>query len=228
MKTHLLTGAGSGIGAAIAEQLHARGDRLHLVVRSADRGAELVRRWPGSGIVIADLADPAGAAAAMSAAELPDTLDSLVHSAGIGEMAPIADADAHLWTSVLAVNLTSPALLTAACLPALRRGAGTVVFVNSGAGLSSGPGWSPYSSSKFGLKALADSLRGEEQAHGVRVTTVYPGRTATPMQEALHAHEGNPYDPDRWIQPGTVAATVLQIIDLPPDATISDVTVRPR
>lgn len=228
MRTHLVTGAGSGIGAAIAEQLHARRDRLLLVVRSAERGAELSARWPGSGIVIADLTDPVGVAAAMGAADLPDTLDSIVHSAGIGEMSAVADACAQLWTSVLAVNLTSPALLTAACLPALRRAGGTVVFVNSGAGLSSGPGWSPYSSSKFGLKALADSLRAEEQAHGVRVTTVYPGRTATPMQEALHAEEGNPYDPSRWIQPETVATTVIQVLDLAPDATISDITVRPR
>lgn len=228
MRTHLVTGAGSGIGAAIAEQLHSRGDRLVLLARSAARGAELVARWPGSGIVIADLADPAAAAAAMKAAELPDALDSVVHSAGIGEMTPIVDADAQLWTSVLAVNLTSPALLTAACLAALRRGGGTVVFLNSGAGLSSGPGWSPYSASKFGLRALADSLRAEEQPHGVRVTTVYPGRTATPMQAALHEYEGTPYDPNRWIQPETVATAVLQVLDLPPDATISDITVRPR
>jgi NAD(P)-dependent dehydrogenase (short-subunit alcohol dehydrogenase family) len=228
MRTHLVTGAGSGIGTAIADLLHTRGDRLVLVARSAHRGAELVARWPGSLLVIADLADPSVTVETMTATELPDALDSVVHSAGIGEMAPIAEADAQLWTRVLSVNLTAPALLTAACLPALRRSGGTVVFINSGAGLSSGPGWAPYSASKFGLKALADSLRAEEQAHGVRVTTVYPGRTATPMQAALHAHEGNPYDPTRWIQPETVAATVLQVLDLAPDATIADITVRPR
>jgi NAD(P)-dependent dehydrogenase (short-subunit alcohol dehydrogenase family) len=228
MRTHLVTGAGSGIGEAIADQLHTRGDRLVLVARSAERGAELLARWPGSTLLIADLADPVATAEAMTAGELPGALDSVVHSAGIGEMAPIAEADPQLWTSVLAVNLSAPALLTAACLPALRRGGGTVVFINSGAGLSSGPGWAPYSASKFGLKALADSLRAEEQANGVRVTTVYPGRTATPMQAALHEHEGNPYDPTRWIQPETVATTVLQVLDLAPDATISDITVRPR
>lgn len=228
MKTHLITGAGSGIGAAIADALYERGDHLVLVARSAGRGAELTLRWPGSQLVVADLAQPASLPEILAAADLPSGLDSVVHSAGVGEMSPVSETDPDLWTAVLAVNLVAPAVLTGACLPAVRQARGTVVFINSGAGLSSGPGWSPYSSSKFGLRALADSLRAEEQDHGVRVTTVYPGRTATPMQEALHAHEGNPYDPDRWIQPGTVAATVLQIIDLPPDATISDITVRSR
>ena len=60
------------------------------------------------------------------------------------------------------------------------------------------------------------------------MTTVYPGRTATPMQEALHESEGNPYDPDRWIQPETVAKAVIDVIDLGPDASLSDITIRPR
>ncbi len=228
MTTHLITGAGSGIGAEIADRLWNRGDSLVLLARSVARGTELVERWPGSAVCVADLADPEGLSAAIGGFALPERLDSLVHSAGVGEMAPLADATAALWQHVLSVNLIAPALLTAACLPALRRATGTVIFINSGAGLSSGPGWSPYSSSKFGLKALADSLRAEERAGGVRVTSVYPGRTATPMQQALHAYEGAPYDPTRWIQPGTVAAAVVDVIDLAPDAAVDDVTIRPR
>jgi NADP-dependent 3-hydroxy acid dehydrogenase YdfG len=103
-----------------------------------------------------------------------------------------------------------------------------VVFVNSSAGLQAHPGWSAYAASKHGLRALADSVRGEEREHGVRVTTVYPGRTATPMQRKVHEQEGKAYDADDWIDPETVAAAILQAIDLPEDATISDVTVRPR
>ena len=228
MKTHLITGAGSGIGAAIADALHARGDRLVLVARSEDRGSELLARWPGSSPVIADLAAPETLADAVEAVGLPEGLDSVIHSAGIGDMSPTSEADAAMWTSVLAVNLVSPAVLTGSCLPALRRAQGTVVFINSGAGLTAHAGWSPYSASKFGLKALADALRAEEQEHGVRVTTVYPGRTATPMQEALHESEGNPYDPDRWIQPESVAKAVVDVIELSSDATIADITIRPR
>ena len=228
MKTHVITGAGSGIGLAIADALHSRGDRLVLVARSDARGAELASRWPGSTIVIADLAAPETLADAFAVADLPSTIDSVVHSAGIGDMSPTSEADAGMWTSVLAVNLVGPALVTAACLPAVRRAKGTIIFINSGAGLTSHPGWSPYGASKFGLRALADALRGEEVEHGVRVTTVYPGRTATPMQEALHESEGNPYDPERWIQPESVAKAVIDVIDLGPDHSMSDITIRPR
>ena len=68
-----------------------------------------------------------------------------------------------------------------------------MIFVNSGAGLSAHAGWSAYAASKHGLKALADSLRHEEHAAGVRVTSVYPGRTASPMQAKVHQQEGKDY-----------------------------------
>jgi NADP-dependent 3-hydroxy acid dehydrogenase YdfG len=61
----------------------------------------------------------------------------------------------------------------------------------------------------------------------VRVSTVYPSRTATPMQEKVHEQEGRTYDASRWISAETVADTIVHVIDLPPDATIPDVTVRP-
>ena len=77
------------------------------------------------------------------------------------------------------------------------------------------------------LHALADALRGEEAAHGVRVTTVYPGRTATPMQAQVHAQEGKDYDADAWIQPASVVTAVLTALDLPRDAVITDLSVKP-
>jgi short-subunit dehydrogenase len=119
-------------------------------------------------------------------------------------------------------------VLSRLCLPALRAARGTVVFVNSGAGLVAHPQWSAYAASKFGLRALADSLRAEEQEHGIRVTTVFPGRTATAMQEKVHAQEGKEYDPSDWIDPGTVVDAILHVLDLPDEATISDLTIRPR
>jgi NADP-dependent 3-hydroxy acid dehydrogenase YdfG len=62
----------------------------------------------------------------------------------------------------------------------------------------------------------------------VRVTSVYLGRVATPMQQKVHEQEGKDYDPDEWVSPGSVAGTVLHLLDLPTDATIPDITVRPR
>lgn len=224
-QTHLLTGAGSGIGLAVARRLAARGDRLILVARDDARAAELTSLLPGSTAVTADLRHPQTIAAA--AANLPDRLDSVIHAAGVVDLGHVADLPLAAWESQLAVNLVAPAELTRLALPAVRAARGQVLFVNSGAGLTAHPQWAAYAASKHGLKALADALRGEEARHGVRVTSVYPGRTATPMQARVHEQEGADYDPERFIDPESVATTILTALDLPADAAITDLAVRP-
>lgn len=221
--THLITGAGSGIGRVVAERLAARGDRLVLVVRDAQRGEELTALFPGSTALVADLRHPE----TIASIDLPDALDSVIHAAGVVDLGHVADLPLEAWHSQLAVNLISPAELTRLALPALRAARGQVLFVNSGAGLTAHPQWAAYAASKHGLKALADALRGEEAPHGVRVTTVYPGRTATPMQALVHEQEGAAYDPTRFIDPASVATAILTALDLPADAVITDLAVRP-
>ena len=126
------------------------------------------------------------------------------------------------------MNLLAPVELTRLALPALRAARGTVVLVNSGAGLRANPSWSAYAASKFGLRALADALRQEEAEHGVRVTSVFPGRTATSMQERVHEQEGTRRTtPATGSRPATVAAAILHVLDLPRDATVPDVTRQP-
>ncbi|MCW2814556.1 MAG: short-chain dehydrogenase/reductase [Nocardioides sp.] len=225
MATHLVTGAGSGIGAAVADRLHARGDELVLVARSEERADELRARWPGSSTLVCDLVAPALVAGTTDA--LTERLDSVVMSAGVVDLAPVADLGLDSLSSQLNVNLVSPMVLSRLLLPAVRRARGLFVFVNSSAGLTANADWSAYAASKFGLRAFADALRAEEAEHGVRVTSVFPSRTATPMQEKVHEQEGRTYDASRWISPDTVAATILHALDLPADATIPDVTVRP-
>ena len=225
-RAHLLTGAGSGMGAVLAERLLERGDSLVLLARSTERAHDLRADLPDATVLVADLADAAAVEAVVD--QLPDSLDSVVHAAGVVDLGPVAELTTDAWQSQLAVNLLAPAVLTRLCLPALRSARGTVVFVNSGAGLVAHPGWSAYAASKFGLRALADSLRAEEQEHGVRVTTVYPGRTATPMQQKVHQQEGKQYDASDWIDPDTVVDAILHVLDLPDDATVSDLTIRPR
>ena len=220
---HLLTGAGSGIGASLAARLLARGDELVLVARSHERAQQLASAYAGATTVVADLADPAS----LADLELPGELDSVVHAAGVVDLGTVAELTAAQWRDQLEVNLLAPAELTRLALPSLRATSGTVVFVNSGAGLRANPEWGAYAASKFGLRALADALRAEEKPAGVRVTTVYPGRTATPMQEKVHDQEGRPYDAAQWIRPETVADAVLHVLDLPRDATIPDLTVSP-
>ena len=222
MATHLITGAGSGIGAAVADKLAARGDDLVLLARNSDRAAELAERYAGAQTVVADLADPA----ALRVPDL-DRLDSVLHVAGVVDLGSVADQPVEQLREQIDVNLMAPAVLTRLVLPAVRRARGTVVFVNSSAGLVASPTWSAYAASKFGLRGFADSLRAEEVEHGVRVSTVFPSRTATPMQEKVHDQEGRTYDPAKWIDPAVVADTILYVLDLPDGVTIPEVTVRP-
>ena len=215
-RTQVLTGAGSGIGRALAERLRDRGDRLVLLVRDASRIDDLRPDFPAAVLVEADLARPESLSGLSRA--LPDRVDSLIHVAGL---------DPGAWQRQLDVNLTSPALLTRELLPALREGRGTVVFVNSTAALTPGAQWSAYAAAKAGLRAFADSLRAEEHPHAVRVSTVFPGRTATPMQASVHEQEGRAYDAERWIDAATVADAILHVLDLPGDATIPEVVLKP-
>ncbi|MEV7781396.1 SDR family oxidoreductase [Kitasatospora sp. NPDC088351] len=227
MATHLITGAGSGIGAVVAERLAERGDDLWLLTRDARRAAELRERFPGARTLVGDLGDPAKLSWALGHQELPVRLDSLLHIAGVVELGQVGDLPVKAWQDTLAVNLVAPAELTRLLLPSVRLAKGHVVFVNSGAGLRASAEWGAYAASKHGLRALADSLRLEEHEHGVRVTSVFPGRVATAMQVKVHQQEGKEYDGDRWIAPESVVKALLTAIDLPRDAEITEITVRP-
>ncbi|KQV17363.1 MULTISPECIES: SDR family oxidoreductase [unclassified Kitasatospora] len=227
MGAHLITGAGSGIGAVVAERLAERGEQLWLVARDAKRGAELRARFPGSRTLVGNLADPAKLSWALGQQELPIELDSILHIAGVVQLGEIGELPVKAWQEQLNVNLVAPAELTRLLLPSIRQARGHVVFVNSGAGLRADATWGAYAASKFGLRALADALRAEEHGHGVRVTSVYPGRTATAMQVKVHQQEGKEYDPSRWIAPESVATAILTALDLPRDAEITEITVRP-
>jgi NADP-dependent 3-hydroxy acid dehydrogenase YdfG len=227
MGTHLITGAGSGIGEAVAARLAARGEDLWLLARDSGRAARLKARFPGCHTLIGDLATPDRLSWALGQQTQPVELDSLLHIAGVVQLGTIGDLTTKVWNETLAVNLIAPAELTRLFLPTLRVARGQVVFVNSGAGLRADAEWGTYAASKHGLRALADSLRAEEHAAGVRVTSVYPGRTATAMQQRVRSQEGLPYDPGAYIDPESVATAVLTALDLPRDAEITEITVRP-
>lgn len=224
---HFVTGAGSGIGASVARRLLARGDELVLLARDAGRARELAEQFRGAQTLVGDLATPGRLSWALSHQEPPARIDSLLHIAGVVDLGAVAETPVAVWEHQIAANLIGPAELTRLLLPQVRAARGQILFVNSGAGLRASPEWAAYAASKHGLKALADSLRAEEAPHGIRVTSVFPGRTATPMQERVFQQEGRTYDTEGLIDPESVATSILAALDLPRDAQISDVSIRP-
>lgn len=222
-----MTGAGSGIGAAVAGLLAGRGERLWLLARSDAAATRLRERFPGSRTVVADLAVPGRLSEVLDGQGLPARIDSLVHVAGVAEYGMVGETAAAVWAETVAVNLLAPAELTRLLLPALRAAQGHVVFLNSGAGLHAPPGLSAYAASKFALKALAEALRAEEHANRVRVTTVFPGEVDTPMQRRLHERFGLAYDPSVCLSAESVAAVVATALDHGEAGTLSDLMLRP-
>lgn len=227
----LVTGASSGIGRQIALDLAVRGAKVLLTGRDGARLEAVQREIRGAGgqaeVHPADLTDDPSRKGLVRAlrAEL-DTLELLVHSAGACSLDTVQDTSPEALDLNWAVNLRAPFLLTGALLPLVVAGRGQVVFVNSGAGLNARPEWGAYAASKHGLKALADSLRGEVAGQGVRVLSVYPGRTATPMQEAVKAREGAAYHPEKLIQPSDVARMTVEALALPRTAQVTEINVR--
>jgi NADP-dependent 3-hydroxy acid dehydrogenase YdfG len=217
----LVTGASRGIGAAVAAALAASHDVL-LGGRNLDALTRLAPALPGARPWPVELTDTDAVAAAVAGI---DSLAVLVHSAGVAELGPLAETPAEVWRRTFDLNVVAVAELTRLLLPALRAARGHVVLINSGAGRHTNPGWGSYAASKFALHAYADVLRAEEPA--LRVTTVYPGRTATDMQRAVRAAEGAPYQPDEYLRPESVAAAVLTAVHAPADAHVTELVLRP-
>ncbi|HEU0191278.1 MAG TPA: SDR family oxidoreductase [Mycobacterium sp.] len=221
MPTALITGASGGIGSAIATALAAT-HTLLLAGRPSARLDDVAERL-GATTFGLDLADDETIAGAV---EVIDELDVLVHNAGVLFPGPVAETTVEQWRASFEVNVCGAVALTLALLPALRSARGQVIFINSGAGQRVSPGMASYSASKFALRAFADSLRADEP--GLRVSTVYPGRTDTAMQRDLVAFEGGTYDAGRYLRPDAVAEVVAGVVRTPPDAHVHEVVIRPR
>lgn len=222
MSTVLITGASRGIGAATARALSAHHD-LVLVGRDAEALRAVAADCASARVVEADLTTADGVARAADGIGL---LDGLVHCAGVADLGRIDQSDAGQWRRAFEVNVLAVVELTRALLPALRAARGHVVVVNSGAGTTAKPGWGSYSASKFALRAVTDTLRGEEP--DLRVTSIHPGRVDTDMQRAIVADEGGTYDPTAFLRPESVATAVRHALDSTPDSHPTEVVLRPR
>ncbi len=229
----VVTGASSGIGRAMALALGREGAALCLLGQDPNRlGAVAAEAGVHTDHVIHHRADFTSESQVRSLiAWLLDeleALDLLVHCAGLMLMGAIETAPVEDLDRQFQVNVRSPFIITQVLLPLLRAQKGQIVFVNSSAVQRAKANVGQYAATKHALRGVADSLREEVNAQGVRVLSVYPGRTATPIQERICAFEGQPYEPHNLLQPDDVAAAVVQALRIPRSAEITDIHIRPH
>ena len=235
-RTALVTGAGSGVGRAVAVALLGRGWRVALVGRREEplrETAALAKAEPGRAeICPCDIAD-AEQVSAMVAGVITcfgGAIEALVNAAGTNlPERRLEQLTPEKWRQVVSANLDGAFYLVHAVLPAMRRAKrGTIVNINSLGGLrASALSGASYSASKFGLAGLTQSINAEENATGIRATGVFPGDIDTPLLEkrpAIPSADARA----KMLRPEDVAACVLLAIDLPERAVVEEVVVRPR
>ena len=222
-KLAVVTGAGRGVGAAIAKKLSQNGYTVLLLARAEtelNRVAQNIKAEGGKAHTLAiDLTkenDLDKAAAFVDAFD--GKLSLLVHNAGIAKIGKIEETSLKDWRETLDINLTAPFLLTQKLIGKMESGS-QIIFINSIAGKQAFPEWGAYSVSKFGLKAFADTLRREVQNKGVRVTTIYPSSVDTSLHDSL------PYDWDRskMLKTDDVANAVLYCIKQSANVQINEI-----
>ena len=126
------------------------------------------------------------------------------------------------------INVRMPFALTQGLLPLLKLRQGQIVFINSSQGIQARANSGPFAATQHALKAITDSLRQEVNADGIRVLSIFPGRTATPRMKALYEAEGRRYQPKLLLQAEDIAQVVLNAVLLPRSAEITNVEIRPH
>ena len=215
----LITGAGGGLGSALARECAKAGASVILCGRHAaklERVYDEIEKMgaPQPAIAMLDLAAATAADYDSLAATIGDEfgrLDGLVHAAALlGDRTPLEQYDVPTWCRVLHVNLTAPFILTQVLLPALRKSAdASVIFVSSGVVGNPRPFWGAYAVAKSGLESVRTMLSQElEGEANIRVNSVNPGRMRTAMRAAAYPAE----DPNTVPTPASVSGAFLYLL----------------
>jgi NADP-dependent 3-hydroxy acid dehydrogenase YdfG len=222
----LITGGGSGIGAAAARLLLARGWRITVTGRGEERLAKFAGEvgQPDSLLTMAGNAADYGAVSGAVAATVGrfGRLDAVVANAGYATHESIVDGDPAGWRDMVLTNVLGPAYLIRAGVDELRRSGGRIVLVSSVAGAIYSPG-NIYGATKWAVTGLAENTRRAVTADGIGVTLIAPGRTDTPFWDNREAAV-----PDGLLLSAEqVAASIVWALTQPSGVDINTVTVRP-
>jgi NADP-dependent 3-hydroxy acid dehydrogenase YdfG len=221
----LVTGASGGIGRAISSQLLSVGAEVILLGRNIARlkvSVPLSDSQKGQ-YLVADLTDPQAIERVGNTVSTRGRLDALILSSGVYERSN----DPEVLYRQLAANVCGPYALIQTLLPILVQSKGHIMFINSSQALRASATVGQYAATMHATKAIADSLRDEVNGDGVRVTSLYLGRTAGERQQKLFKYEGRHYSPEKLIQPIDVAQTVIYLLQMPKTAEVTDLMMRP-
>jgi short-subunit dehydrogenase len=227
----VVTGASDGIGRAIAVALASAGASVYGVARRREqlqataalaRGQGRIDSYPADLFVDGEISAFADAIQQSSPG-----IDVLVHSAGRYAQGPVATTPVEEFDRQYRLNVRAPYLLTQALLPSLRATRGQIVFINSTVVFAPRADVGQFAATQHALRSFADTLREEVNADGIRVVSIFPGRTATRRQARVRSLEGKPYVPDRLLQPAELADIVLKVVTVPWTAEITEMRVRP-
>lgn len=224
----VVTGAGSGIGKAIACALAAQGATLCLVGRTREKLQAAAQSLNGTHAVLpADLSRDCQIEALVAEVQRRcSRVDMLVMCAGEMVQGTVQNSPVAVLDQLFRSSVHGSYLLIQKLLPPLRQCRGQIVIINSSAGLSARPNLGQYSATKHALKAITDALRGEVNEFGIRVLGVYCGRTATPMMETMYKQDAKACKPELLLQPEDIASVVLNALMLPRTAEVTDINIR--
>ncbi|MFJ4005706.1 SDR family oxidoreductase [Streptomyces sp. NPDC090023] len=221
----LITGGGSGIGAAVARQLLDTGHRVTVTGRGEDRLREFAEgvgdpgellTVPGSASSYDDVRD-----AVDRTIETYGRLDTVIANAGVATHDSVAEGDPAGWSEMVLTNVLGPALLIRAAVDALRESHGRIVLIGSVAGFVNTPG-NLYGATKWAVTGLAENTRRQVTEFGVGVTLVAPGRVETPFWDGYGS-----LPPGRLLTAEQIADSVVWAIRQPAGVDVNTVVVRP-
>jgi NADP-dependent 3-hydroxy acid dehydrogenase YdfG len=229
----LITGAGSGIGKAIALAFARSGVHLVLVGRTLGKLEAVAMEAQAFGVKTEchgiDLTDLSTLREKIQAiAQGLPHLDIVINNAGMGHTGNLIDTVLADWQRVMDLNLTAVFLVIQGVLPTLRSQAepSTILNISSIAGHQVFPGWGPYCVSKFGLMALTKTLAQEERSNGIRAITVSPGSVNTPLWDTDTVDAD--FDRTAMLTPEIVADSVVHAALMPSQAAIEDLVLLPN